>query len=200
MEKKENLVHTVSARGADIRTTPMAWKREGNHLEWIVRQMSWQPPWCTDRKASVAEHVLTHQRSRTPKTQPTWLSKVPWVEGEATPPLIPGDASDGGEDNVEDDAKSSEVIDNSDGDAEDFQSLEEDEDSAASADSEQPEEATLLHQTTTMEPYFRAGHSQRHGLRTQSCCLVHFELRLQLLVRGASIQKSHEHSDASQHR
>ena len=26
----------------------MMWKKEGNHLEWIVRQMSWMPPWVKD--------------------------------------------------------------------------------------------------------------------------------------------------------
>ena len=40
----------ISSFGADIPTTPMMWKKEGNHLEWIVRQMSWMPPWVNDIK------------------------------------------------------------------------------------------------------------------------------------------------------
>ena len=42
----ENLVRRVAAFGADIPTTPMYWKRHGNELEWIVRQMSWKACWC----------------------------------------------------------------------------------------------------------------------------------------------------------
>ena len=48
VDQREDLVRQVSAFGADIPTTPMFWKKEGNHLEWIVRQMSWNPPWCYD--------------------------------------------------------------------------------------------------------------------------------------------------------
>ena len=44
--EREDLVRQVSAFGADILTTPMYWKKHGNELEWIVRQMSWKPPWC----------------------------------------------------------------------------------------------------------------------------------------------------------
>ena len=34
--------------GAEIPTTPMFWKRQTTQLEWIVRQMSWRPPWLFD--------------------------------------------------------------------------------------------------------------------------------------------------------
>ena len=46
---REDLVRQVATFGADIPTTPMHWKKEGNHLEWIVRQMSWLPPWCAKK-------------------------------------------------------------------------------------------------------------------------------------------------------
>ena len=38
----------------------MQWKREGNELEWIVRQMSWKPPW-TNRGQ---EEIKTDVRNR----------------------------------------------------------------------------------------------------------------------------------------
>ena len=46
VNSREDLVRKVATFGAEIPTTPMHWKKEGNHLEWIVRQMSWFPPWC----------------------------------------------------------------------------------------------------------------------------------------------------------
>jgi hypothetical protein len=35
----------------------MQWKREGNELEWIVRQMSWQPPWTNRGQADIKQDV-----------------------------------------------------------------------------------------------------------------------------------------------
>ena len=51
VNSREDLVRKVATFGAEIPTTPMHWKKEGNHLEWIVRQMSWFPPWCFFRRA-----------------------------------------------------------------------------------------------------------------------------------------------------
>ena len=45
VQTRENLVREMASFGADIPTTPMFWKRETNRLQWIVRQMSWEPPW-----------------------------------------------------------------------------------------------------------------------------------------------------------
>ena len=44
-ETRQDLVSRVSSFGAEIPTTSMQWKREAHELEWIVRQMSWAPPW-----------------------------------------------------------------------------------------------------------------------------------------------------------
>ena len=44
-ETRRDLVSRVSSFGAEIPTTSMQWKREAHELEWIVRQMSWAPPW-----------------------------------------------------------------------------------------------------------------------------------------------------------
>ena len=49
--EREDLVRRIAAFGAEIPTTPMFWKRHGNELEWIVRQMSWTPPWCAPNPA-----------------------------------------------------------------------------------------------------------------------------------------------------
>ena len=43
---RRDLVHKLSTFGATIPTTSMHWKHEAHNLEWIVRQMSWRPPWC----------------------------------------------------------------------------------------------------------------------------------------------------------
>ena len=44
-ETRRDLVSRVSSFGAEIPTTSLQWKREAHELEWIVRQMSWAPPW-----------------------------------------------------------------------------------------------------------------------------------------------------------
>ena len=44
---RDDLVQKLSSYGADIPTTSMYWKRTGNQLEWIVRQMSWAAPWTS---------------------------------------------------------------------------------------------------------------------------------------------------------
>ena len=44
-ETRADLVSRVSSMGAEIPTTSMHWKHVAFDLEWIVRQMSWSPPW-----------------------------------------------------------------------------------------------------------------------------------------------------------
>ena len=51
VETQEDLVKEMASFGADIPTTPMFWKKETNRLQWIVRQMSWRPPWVQDKDA-----------------------------------------------------------------------------------------------------------------------------------------------------
>ena len=48
LESREDLVRFMATFGAEIPTTPMFWKRQTTQLEWIVRQMSWSPPWVSD--------------------------------------------------------------------------------------------------------------------------------------------------------
>ena len=50
LDSRNDLLQKISSFGADIPTTPMMWKKEGNHLEWVVRQMSWMPPWVKDTR------------------------------------------------------------------------------------------------------------------------------------------------------
>ena len=52
---REDLIKEMAAFGADIPTTPMFWKKETNRLQWIVRQMSWAPPWIVENDKG---HVL----------------------------------------------------------------------------------------------------------------------------------------------
>ena len=61
--------------GAEIPTTSMHWKREGHDLEWIVRQMSWTPPWTPcDSRGFLDEHpaiLKSRDRSKETETMPT---------------------------------------------------------------------------------------------------------------------------------
>ena len=45
VDQRNDLVSKLGHYGADLPSTAMQWKREGNELEWIVRQMSWKAPW-----------------------------------------------------------------------------------------------------------------------------------------------------------
>ena len=87
VESRDDLVRSMATFGADIPTTPMFWKRHTNQLEWIVRQMSWIPPWVTsdntDGKAETSREsdAGTNARSvasrNTPEQAP--MAKV-WAE------------------------------------------------------------------------------------------------------------------------
>eukprot|EP00975_Prorocentrum_lima_P069181 12924775-Prorocentrum_lima.AAC.1 len=48
-DTRKDLVQRLATWGGEIPTTSMQWHREGSNLEWIVRQMSWCPPWVDDR-------------------------------------------------------------------------------------------------------------------------------------------------------
>ena len=54
-----DLVSKLGRFGADVPSTAMQWKREGNELEWIVRQMSWQPPWTQRGQDNIQKDVRT---------------------------------------------------------------------------------------------------------------------------------------------
>ena len=56
VEEKDDLIREMAMFGSDIPTTPMYWKRQTTQLEWIVRQMSWAPPW-TDTAVAADETV-----------------------------------------------------------------------------------------------------------------------------------------------
>ena len=65
-ESRSDLVSQLASFGADIPTTSMHWRREGNHLQWIVRHMSWIPPWSEkDREhESYVRSSLVHRKKR----------------------------------------------------------------------------------------------------------------------------------------
>ena len=48
LDSRQDLTRSLMTMAADVKTTLAHWKRQANHLEWIVRQMSWIPPWCAD--------------------------------------------------------------------------------------------------------------------------------------------------------
>jgi hypothetical protein len=53
--ERQDLVRQVASFGAEVPTTPLHWKREGHHLEWCVRQLSWLPPWVASDDVDVCE-------------------------------------------------------------------------------------------------------------------------------------------------
>ena len=62
-DNRNDLVHRMGSFGADIPTTSMHWKQQARSLEWIVRQMSWQPPWTPHAsRRFVDEHPTCHPR------------------------------------------------------------------------------------------------------------------------------------------
>ena len=63
---RDDLLHSLCSFGADIPTTSMHWKREGNKLEWIVRQMMWHPPWVVGSE----DHLGEGKPRRTPQKHP----------------------------------------------------------------------------------------------------------------------------------
>ena len=74
-ETRQDLVARVSSFGAEIPTTSMHWKRESHDLEWIVRQMSWTPPWTPcDPRGTLDEHPAllepSLRQSRVPAEEP----------------------------------------------------------------------------------------------------------------------------------
>ena len=84
-EARQDLVARVSSFGAEIPTTSMHWKRVGHDLEWIVRQMSWAPPWTPcDPRGFLDEHpsILDDRRRNTGDAgehAPAHASKIPAV-------------------------------------------------------------------------------------------------------------------------
>ena len=55
MAERQDLVRQVASFGAEVPTTPLHWKREGHHLEWCVRQLSWLPPWVASDEVDVCD-------------------------------------------------------------------------------------------------------------------------------------------------
>ena len=54
---REDLVTKLGTFGSSLPSTAMQWKREGNELEWIVRQMSWKAPWTDRGQAAFRKEV-----------------------------------------------------------------------------------------------------------------------------------------------
>ena len=72
---RDDLVQKLSSYGADIPTTSMYWKRTGNQLEWIVRQMSWAAPWTSTgqdlARQNASFHIKQLKRKQGTQTQHT---------------------------------------------------------------------------------------------------------------------------------
>ena len=88
--EREDLVRRVAAFGADIPTTPMYWKRHGNELGWIVRQMSWKPCWCPPSDTARTPHVskVFRESKKLFKDEPLQDVKT---EAKEEPPTSPRD-------------------------------------------------------------------------------------------------------------
>ena len=57
VDTRRDLVQKLGTFGADLPSTAMQWKREGNELEWIVRQMSWKAPWTNCGREDIKQDV-----------------------------------------------------------------------------------------------------------------------------------------------
>ncbi len=64
-DTRQDLAQKLSTFGADIPTTSMHWKKQGNQLEWIVRHMSWAAPWTSTGKEKHKESMADKTRSQT---------------------------------------------------------------------------------------------------------------------------------------
>ena len=82
---REDLSRKLSSFGADIPTTSMHWRRQGNDLEWIVRQMSWAAPWTSTGKRL---HAQKFANKTTRKYQPD-PHQLPDVAAAPAPLQLP---------------------------------------------------------------------------------------------------------------
>ena len=77
--KRKDLVHALTTFGSDIPTTSMHWRKQASNLEWIVRHMSWAPPWTE----SAPDHDvpqpdrLSSAVSRIPNSRSASISRAP---------------------------------------------------------------------------------------------------------------------------
>ena len=60
-DTRHDLAQKLSTFGAEIPTTSMHWKKQGNQLEWIVRHMSWAAPWTSTDKEDTKTQWLKKQ-------------------------------------------------------------------------------------------------------------------------------------------
>ena len=103
---RTDLVNRLATFGAEIPTTSMHWKREAHNLEWIVRQMSWRPPWTERDPATLAERYPRRPNATKarqcadaiPVTEPGSVSQV-----AAASPAGDVHGSDGSDDEASDD-------------------------------------------------------------------------------------------------
>jgi len=93
--ERDNLVHSISSYGADIPTTSMFWNRKCKELEWIVRQMSWPPPWTTsahDNQPLAAKRMRRHLAQKIHSLASDCDDPSPPLpmddDFDATPPLV----------------------------------------------------------------------------------------------------------------
>jgi len=116
VESRDDLVRQMASHGSEIPTTPMFWKRITAALEWIVRQMSWFPPWLLsgDSEMPVADPPPSAacpaadadmacvqyadceemQYDETAEKKPTSAPSVPVPEEPAMSPASPKTESD----------------------------------------------------------------------------------------------------------
>ena len=81
-ETRRDLVSRVSSFGAEIPTTSMQWKREAHELEWIVRQMSWAPPWTPAESLTEME---SKSRACLPRKEDAASSTADVLPGDGNP-------------------------------------------------------------------------------------------------------------------
>jgi len=90
--ERQDLVRHVASFGAEVPTTPLHWKREGHHLEWCVRQLSWIPPWSTAHATDVLDVARRAVQRADVRLPPTSIDE-PALDEPASPDDLDATAS-----------------------------------------------------------------------------------------------------------
>ena len=89
VSSQDDLVKEMASFGADIPTTPMFWKKETNRLQWIVRQMSWSPPWVADKQEDTTREDYEERRRTSIEKSFERIAKQPRTAIETEVHTIP---------------------------------------------------------------------------------------------------------------
>ena len=215
--ERQDLFQKLSSYGTDIPTTSMQWKRKGNELEWIVRQMSWAAPWTsTGRDATLSDPTYKSKSSRRNPTPVNTQDAATAIHEEnardeqaTMPEPVEVDVVSAAPTSDDESSCTPSFFDSADEEPAEANGL------AESTASPQPEDVpptsdfrsdpiTRPSQRGPTKALENAAANLRQGpmgLQPRAGLLVHTELPLQLHVRAAPFSQSHRcpHATATGH-